>query len=89
MTTFKIGDVVTLNSGGPKMTVTGAKDKKGVQHVWCTWNNDGKDETGFYPADAVVSVTSGEQRIVNRGPTHVRARHEGRAVTIKEKSPAS
>jgi uncharacterized protein YodC (DUF2158 family) len=85
MTTFKIGDVVMLNSGGQKMTVTGTKDKKGVQHVWCAWNNDGKDETGSYPADALVSATSGE----HRGPTHGRVRHEGRNVTMKEKSPAS
>ena len=83
MTTFKIGDVVMLNSGGQKMTVTGTKDKKGVQHVWCIWNNDGKDETDSYPADAVVSATSGEQRIANRGPT------QRRAVAAKEKSPAS
>ncbi|MEL4395337.1 YodC family protein [Shewanella algae] len=39
---FKVGDVVQLNSGGPKMTVTFVGDKKFphggvVSIVSCTW----------------------------------------------------
>lgn len=30
---FKVGDVVRLKSGGPKMTVSHIKDG----NVWCTW----------------------------------------------------
>jgi len=68
MTAFKIGDVVVLKSGGPKMTVTNVGDRKGVPHVWCTWNKDGKDETGFYAADAVMLATDRKPPVVDRGP---------------------
>jgi uncharacterized protein YodC (DUF2158 family) len=69
MTTFKIGDVVVLKSGGPKMTVTNTRDREGVPHVWtAARNKDGKEETGFYPADAVMLATDREPPVVNRGP---------------------
>jgi uncharacterized protein YodC (DUF2158 family) len=52
---FKIGDVVTLKSGSPEMTITNARDRNGVPHVWTSWiNKDGKEEHGFYHADAVM-----------------------------------
>jgi len=52
---FKIGDVVTLKSGSPKMTVTNARNRNGVPHVWTSWiNKDGKEEHSFYHADAVM-----------------------------------
>src|SRR5258708_38297327 len=40
---FKIGDVVTLKSGSPEMTITNARDRNGVPHIWTSWiNKDGK-----------------------------------------------
>lgn len=37
---FAEGDVVTLNSGGPKMTVTGLA---GVDSIQCQWFNDDQE----------------------------------------------
>ncbi len=34
---FKIGDVVQLKSGGPKMTVTLVADDYGTPMVWCSF----------------------------------------------------
>jgi uncharacterized protein YodC (DUF2158 family) len=65
---FKIGDVVKLKSGGSEKTVTKVGERKGVPHVWCTWENAaGRDETGFYPAEAVELATK-KPLTVNRGP---------------------
>ena len=68
-TTFKIGDVVVLKSGGPKMTITNKHDREGVPHVWCTWAKDGKNESAYYPPDAVMLATDREPPVVNRGPS--------------------
>jgi uncharacterized protein YodC (DUF2158 family) len=69
MSTFKIGNVVVLKSGSSEMTVTNTGNHNGVPHVWCTWRNkDGKDEVGFYPADAVMLATDKEPPVVNRDP---------------------
>ena len=52
--TFKIGDVVILKSGGPKMTITSVgKDNFGAPTVWCSWFIDKKNETGSFPIGAV------------------------------------
>jgi uncharacterized protein YodC (DUF2158 family) len=65
---MKIGDVVTLKSGSPKMTVTNVGERKGVPHVWVSWlKKDGTEETGFYPAAALAGAVD-KPVIVNRGP---------------------
>jgi len=47
---LKIGDVVQLNSGGPKMTVAGLQSDT----VRCVWfSPDGKPENGVFPLDAL------------------------------------
>jgi uncharacterized protein YodC (DUF2158 family) len=52
---FKIGDVVQLKSGGPKMTVTSV----GVEHysekpvVSCVWFVETKESRGNFPPDAL------------------------------------
>jgi uncharacterized protein YodC (DUF2158 family) len=68
MSTIKVGDVVVLKSGGSKMTVTQVGPNKGVPYVWTVWNANGKDERGFYPADAVMLATDKEPLLVDRGP---------------------
>lgn len=69
MPTFKIGDVVVLKSGGPKKTITKVGTDKGVPVIWCVWpTKGGKDEVGFYPADALMLATDKKPPIVNRGP---------------------
>lgn len=37
MSDVKVGDVVKLKSGGPKMTVTSIEDHMGTPSVFCEW----------------------------------------------------
>ncbi len=58
---FKIGDKVTLVSGGPVMTISGHQESGFSSllytgNVYCTWFNVDKLERGTFPEDAVVSV---------------------------------
>ncbi|NPU86567.1 MAG: DUF2158 domain-containing protein [Syntrophaceae bacterium] len=46
---FKIGDVVRLKSGGPKMTVTAVHDNF-VTAAWFAWSKKGE---GDFPFDAI------------------------------------
>lgn len=48
---FKIGDIVQLKSGGPKMTVT--KVLGGVVHT--AWFSGSKKEAGAFPFEAVMT----------------------------------
>jgi uncharacterized protein YodC (DUF2158 family) len=59
MSEIKVGDVVMLKSGGPKMTVA-TIDKKymGTElHVWCDWfvqdKAPWKKEEGVFPLTSV------------------------------------
>jgi len=60
---FKIGDVVQLASGGPKMTVTDVgNDGFGKPTVWCAWfvsTKDGglKEENSTFPPAALKTVS--------------------------------
>lgn len=47
---FKIGDIVQLKSGGPKMTVTTVLDEV----VRTAWFAGSKNEEGAFPFDAIV-----------------------------------
>lgn len=47
---FKVGDVVQLRSGGPKMTVTEIHDT-GVRTAWFAGS---KKEQGYFPFDSIV-----------------------------------
>ena len=47
---FKIGDIVLLKSGGPKMTVTAILQK--VVHT--AWFAGSKKEQGAFPFEAIV-----------------------------------
>ena len=53
---FKIGDIVQLKSGGPKMTVTSIPvgDKETVHTSWFAGS---KKESGAFPAQALVPVS--------------------------------
>jgi uncharacterized protein YodC (DUF2158 family) len=54
---FKVGDVVQLKSGSPKMTVTYAGDEYGSPIVYCTWFVGVKESTGKYPPNALEKVS--------------------------------
>jgi len=47
---FKIGDIVQLKSGGPKMTVTAVMDTL----VHAAWFAGSKKEQGSFPFDSIV-----------------------------------
>ena len=52
---FKIGDIVQLKSGGPKMTVTHLPvSERGFVHT--CWFAGSKNETGAFPVDALIPV---------------------------------
>lgn len=46
---FKIGDIVQLKSGGPKMTVTSV----GERSVITAWFAGSKKEAGSFPFEAI------------------------------------
>jgi uncharacterized protein YodC (DUF2158 family) len=52
---FKIGDVVQLKSGGPKMTVTSVGTDHYSQEpvVSCVWFAENKESRGKFPPDAL------------------------------------
>ena len=47
---FKIGDIVQLKSGGPKMTVTNHGSKG---EIYCSWFGGSKKESAPFPPDAL------------------------------------
>jgi uncharacterized protein YodC (DUF2158 family) len=53
---LKVGDVVQLNSGGPKMTVTMVGDNYGTPTVWCVWFENTKKFDGHFPIGTVKLV---------------------------------
>ena len=48
--TFEIGDIVQLKSGGPKMTVTNHGSKG---EIVCSWFGGSKKESAMFPFDAL------------------------------------
>jgi uncharacterized protein YodC (DUF2158 family) len=60
--TFNVGDIVTLKSGGPKMTVTKDENVLGERLVWTTWFAGSKNEIARFPAEALVIAPAVEQK---------------------------
>lgn len=50
---WKVGDVVLLKSGGPKMTVSNVTRDDGNLKVWCTWFDGSKKNDAPFPADTL------------------------------------
>lgn len=57
---FKIGDIVQLKSGGPKMTVMSPEKEGG--DVFCGWFAGAKRETGFFPPDSLEVAKETEKK---------------------------
>jgi uncharacterized protein YodC (DUF2158 family) len=64
--TFKIGDVVQLKSGGPKMTVVAIGEL-----VRCAWffGDNSKQEASAFPAGALEAVTESPAPLQTRANT--------------------
>ena len=60
---FKIGDIVRLKSGGPKMTVTAPVITVGCKEVSCAWFVNGVRNFGNFPTDSIVHVKAKEPRL--------------------------
>lgn len=55
---FKLGDIVQLKSGGPKMTVTEeAEGDEDDAPLWCTWFAGAKKTVGEFPIGSLVSAS--------------------------------
>jgi len=54
MAKFKVGDIVQLKSGGPKMTCTNPDPSYHVGEVECKWFAGGKQQSGYFPKDALM-----------------------------------
>ncbi len=54
--TFAVGEVVELKSGGPKMTVTSVGTPFGVPTVGCMWFEGIKKMQGDFPPGALQAA---------------------------------
>lgn len=50
---IKIGDVVQLKSGGPKMVVDNVRDDLGTLTAWCSWFSADKKEESRFPVTSL------------------------------------
>jgi uncharacterized protein YodC (DUF2158 family) len=58
--TFKIGDIVQLKSGGPEMTVQTSPEAPSKNYK-CQWFAGKKLESGIFPPDSLMRVTAEEK----------------------------
>ncbi|RWH32208.1 DUF2158 domain-containing protein [Mesorhizobium sp.] len=56
---YKVGDVVVLKSGGPKMTIT---ESGGGDRVGAMWFAGAKREHGTFPVDAIEAATDPKKK---------------------------
>ena len=62
MTKFKIGELVRLRSGGPKMTVKMAPDESmGLEEVLCVWFKGDLEISESYHPDMLVHVNDDDE----------------------------
>lgn len=64
-TSFKVGDIVQLKSGGPKMTVTNTNTgSKDVIHT--SWFAGSKKEAGAFPVQALLLMKDEQTKQTHR-----------------------
>jgi uncharacterized protein YodC (DUF2158 family) len=52
---IKVGDVVQLKSGGPRMTVNSIGNDNGVMSAWCSWfDNKNVEKSGVFPVTSLA-----------------------------------
>jgi uncharacterized protein YodC (DUF2158 family) len=60
---YKVGDLVQLKSGGPKMTVTGVPTSGYADpHYSTSWFAGSKNEHGLFPEEALMLATEDEKK---------------------------
>jgi uncharacterized protein YodC (DUF2158 family) len=61
---FKIGDIVVLKSGGPKMTVSSViDDEYGIQKfIRTTWFSGAKRASGDFPPEVLIFPPEPDQK---------------------------
>lgn len=56
-TEIKVGDIVMVPSGGPRMTVSHIGDRYGTLTAWCTWFDKAKKFEDTFPVASLKVVT--------------------------------
>ncbi len=60
--TYKIGDIVQLKSGGPKMTVDTIPKLPTHNHYGCTWFAGAKKEQSSFHVDVIETAVTGKAK---------------------------
>ena len=60
--TFRVGTVVKLKSGGPKMTCTNEELGSDPNKVNCQWFAGSKLESGWFPSESLEIVDESESK---------------------------
>ena len=63
---FKIGDIVQLKSGGPKMTIR-EYTSTDENYVSCQWFAGNKLESGAFPTESLILVEPFKPLEISRG----------------------
>ena len=72
-TKFEVGDVVRLNSGGPRMTVVGRL--WGSDQLLCNWFEGVRSHAGSFPEGALVAAPAESQ--AGEGQQQARSQSSG------------
>jgi uncharacterized protein YodC (DUF2158 family) len=60
MDEFKVGDIVMLKSGGPRMTISQvAQDTNEEQRAWCDWFEGNKPHKGDFLVAQLKHIEEG------------------------------
>ena len=60
---FKLGDIVQLRSGGPKMTVRNVSDESDRHHfIYCDWFAGSKSQRAQFPPASLIKIAEEEEQ---------------------------
>lgn len=67
MAELKIGDVVQLKSGGPKMTI--ADTQSNPAGILCAWFDKAEVKSSRFPPEALAPIKKSQEKVIPRRPT--------------------